>query len=299
MIPPAGSVTHVIDVLCLGDVMLDVHARSGALAHGGDVHGKVAVRPGGTSANAAVWAAWADVRAGVVAAVGEDLVGDLLVGSLEARGVDVSGVVRREAVSGVMLVVVEEGDRSMVADRGANAALRPDDIVDPRAGAILISGYLLLQEPGHDVGLAALARAEAPIVAVEAASWPLVERRGAARFLDETASATLVFANDDEANALVGLTGADAAKALGERYAIAAVKHGAGGATLCVEGTIVSASGEAVREVDPTGAGDAFDGVLLAGLARGDDPSAALAAACHAGALVAGSDGQWPVEAPA
>ena len=162
--------------------------------------------------------------------------GDLLVGSLEARGVDVSGVVRREAVSGVMLVVVEEGDRSMVADRGANAALRPDDIVDPRAGAILVSGYLLLQEPGHDVGLAALARADAPIVAVEAASWPLVERRGAARFLDETASATLVFANDDEANALVGLTGADAAKALGERYAIAAVKHGAAGATLCVDG---------------------------------------------------------------
>ena len=138
MIPAAGSVSDVIDVLCLGDVMLDVHARSGALAHGGDVHGRVAVRPGGTSANAAVWAAWDGARAGVVAAVGDDLVGDLLVGSLEARGVDVSGVVRREAVSGVMLVVVEEGDRSMVADRGANAALRADDLVDLRAGAILV-----------------------------------------------------------------------------------------------------------------------------------------------------------------
>ena len=53
-------------------------SRSGALARGGDVHGRVAVRPGGTSANAAVWASWAGASSGVIAAVGDDLAGDLL-----------------------------------------------------------------------------------------------------------------------------------------------------------------------------------------------------------------------------
>lgn len=293
-----GRVT--LDVLCLGDVMLDVHARSGALAHGGDVHGRVAVRAGGTSANAAVWASWAGAAAGVMASVGDDLVGDLLLGSIADRGVDVRGVSRHPEVSGVMLVVVEEGDRSMVADRGANASFATADLPPAlTAGALLISGYLLLQDPGHDVAVAALARADARIVGVEAASWPLVERRGAERFIEETAAATLVLANDDEAKALVGLTGPDAARALGERYAMAAVKHGEAGATLCVGGVVHSQAAEAIREVDPTGAGDAFDGVLLAGLARGDDAAAALAAACHAGALVAASTENWPAREPA
>jgi len=277
--------------------MLDVHARSGALARGGDVHGRVLVRAGGSSSNAAVWAAWAGAHAGVVGAIGPDLAGDLLSSSLERRGVDVAGVVRREGPSGVMLVVVEAGDRSMVADRGANAALRTEDLPSPlEADAVLVSGYLLLQEPGHDVALEVLDRARSPLVAVEAASWPLVQRFGADRFFTETSRATVIFANEREAEALTGATGTEAARALGERYRVAAVKRGARGAAVVVDGVLVEAPAEDLAEVDPTGAGDAFDGVLLAGLARGDEPAFALAAACHAGGLVAASLENWPEE---
>ena len=42
---------------------------------------------------------------------------------------------------------------------------------------MLVSGYLLLQQP-TPAGLAAIERAAAPFVAVEAASWPLVEAFG-------------------------------------------------------------------------------------------------------------------------
>ena len=66
------------------------------------------------------------------------------------------------------------------------------------------------------------------------------------------------------------------------------------GAALSVDGAVIVASAEPVDEVDPTGAGDAFDGVLLASLARGSAPGEALAAACHAGALVAASGRVWP-----
>jgi len=113
-----------MDLVCVGDVMLDVHVASGALARGGDVHGRVAIRPGGTSANAAVWAAWAGASSAVIAAVGDDLAGTLCVEAVASRGVDVGGVVRRASSTGVMVVMSEDGDRSMVADRGAVGADR-------------------------------------------------------------------------------------------------------------------------------------------------------------------------------
>ncbi len=284
-----------MDVLCIGDVMLDVHARSGELALGGDVHGRVRVRPGGTSANAAVWAGAAGAEAGVIAAVGDDMAGGMLTAALEQRGIDTAGVVRRPSSTGVMLVLSEHGDRSMVADRGANAELRPADLpVTLDAGAVLVSGYLLLQEPGREVALAAIERAATPWLAVEAASWPLVEQAGPDRFFADTFAATVIFANESEAEALVGVRGPGAAAKLGARYRIAAVKRGASGAVLSVDGEVIEVAGDVIDEVDPTGAGDAFDGVLLAALAAGDDPFVALGRACHAGAQVAASADAWP-----
>ena len=47
-------------------------------------------------------------------------------------------------------------------------------------------------------------------------------------------------------------------------------------------------------DVDPTGAGDAFDGVLLVSLVRGLEPEAALREACAAGARAAASPDPWP-----
>jgi sugar/nucleoside kinase (ribokinase family) len=57
---------------------------------------------------------------------------------------------------------------------------------------------------------------------------------------------------------------------------------------------VLTAPAEVVDEIDPTGAGDAFDGVLLATLVRGGAPEDALDRACHAGAIVAASEQAWP-----
>jgi sugar/nucleoside kinase (ribokinase family) len=285
-----------MDLVCVGDVMLDVHVVSGALARGGDVHGRVAIRPGGTSANAAVWAAWAGASSAVIAAVGDDLAGTLCVEAVADRGVDVAGVVRRASPTGVMVVMSEAGERSMVADRGANAQLEAADVQGIEAAAVLVSGYLFLQEPGHDVAVAAIGSVRAPLLAVEAGSWPLLETFGVERFFEETGSCDVVLANEREARVLTGADGDDAARSLGERYRFAAVKQAANGATLIAEGRLVAADGEAVEEVEATGAGDAFDGVLLSSLARGREPEEAVARACYAGALVAASRATWPEE---
>jgi sugar/nucleoside kinase (ribokinase family) len=286
-----------VDLIAVGDVMLDVRTDAGPLAHGGDVHGRVALQPGGTSANAAVWAAWDGATSRVHARVGDDPVGRVLADALGSRGVEAALAIDPDAPTGTMLVMYEQGERSMVADRGANARLSPADLPDDlEAGAVLVSGYLLLQPGAHDTAVAALERARAAYVAVDAASWPLVQAFGAGRFFDETAAANALFVNDREAWTLTGEEGSAAARALGERYALVAVKLGARGSLLVVEGRLSSSEAERVVEVDPTGAGDAFDGVLLSRLARGEGPEEAHRRAGHVGALVAANESSWPVE---
>ena len=183
----------------------------------------------------------------------------------------------------------------MVADRGANAHLRPPDLPEELdAGAVLVSGYLLLQEDGREAAVAAIRRARSGWVAVDAASWPLVERVTPEGVHERAAGATALLANEREAESLTGLGPVDAAEALGARYRLACVKRGREGAVLVLDGARFVAAPDPVDAVDPTGAGDAFDGVLMASLARGIDPGAALEAACRAGATVAASPEGWP-----
>ncbi|MEO8424712.1 MAG: PfkB family carbohydrate kinase [Actinomycetota bacterium] len=286
-----------MDLIAVGDVMVDVHVQASALKRGGDVHGRVRLQPAGTSANAAVWAASNGAEARVLGRVGDDLAGRLLRDALASRRVEPALTVDAGAPSGTMLVVVEAGERSMVADRGANARLTPDDLPAALdAGAVLVSGYLLLQDPTTPAGLAAIERSTATFVAVEASSWPLVEAFGADRFLSDTlrAGANVLFVNEREAEVLTGLSGAAAAQVLGERYRVACVKLGEKGAVMSFDDSLMEVAAEPIIEVDATGAGDAFDGVLLAALARGADPQDALERACHAGALVAASADTWP-----
>ena len=284
-----------MDLECVGDVMLDIRVDADSLRKGGDVHGRVRLQPGGTSANAAVWAAWSGATARVHARIGDDLAGRTLQASLRERGVEAALTIDPAEPTGTMLVLHEPGERSMVADRGANARLRPEDLPAPLAGgAVLVSGYLLLHSEGHETAVAALGRADSPLVAVETASWPLLESFGVDRFFEVTAGIDVLLANDREARSLTRLEAGEAAQALGERYRIVAVKLGDRGAALIAEGVRYDAPAEPVDELDPTGAGDAFDGVLLASLARGAEPADALSRACHAGAQVASSLSAWP-----
>lgn len=252
------------DLIVVGDVMMDVAVSAPALVRGGDVHGDVRLRPGGSGANAAVWAAAAGARVTLYGRVGDDIAGRLLSEAVRERGVDARLAVDPDARTGSVLTVLEAGERSMAADRGANAKIVPAQIPSTlEAGAVLVSGYLLLHESSRPAAHMALKRAEAEYLAVDAASWPLIKDMGVDRFLTAAAPATVLLANEEEARTLAGGTPEDAAGDLAGRFAWVVVKLGPEGALSARDGSVTRFSSPLVAESDATGAGDAFDGVLM------------------------------------
>ncbi|MGQ0670825.1 MAG: carbohydrate kinase family protein, partial [Actinomycetota bacterium] len=215
--------------------------EAAALAPGGDVHGRIRVRPGGSAANAAVWATAEGAATRLYGRVGDDLAGRLVTEAVAGWGVDAALAVDPEAPTGSVLVVHDAGDRSMVVERGANGRLSPEDLpADLEAGAVIVSGYTLVSEGSMEAGRAALQRARAPIVAVDAASWPLVDAFGVDRFFEVTGRANMLLANGREAEVLSGCApGAAAAKELQRRDSIACVKLGAEGAVAGWDGRMV------------------------------------------------------------
>jgi sugar/nucleoside kinase (ribokinase family) len=283
------------DVIAVGDVMLDVAVDAEELARGGDVHGDVVVRPGGSASNAAVWAAAEGAKVRLHGRVGDDLAGRLLRESLEEHGVEAALAVDPDVRTGAVMVARETWERSMVADRGANARLSPDDLPDVlEAGAVLVSGYLLFHPGSEAAGRAALERARAEHVAVDAASWPLLRDLGPGRFLQAAGPASVLLLNGKEAETLAGPDPEAAAAKLAERFALVAVKLGSQGVVVAAAGGVRRYPVEPVEEADPTGAGDAFDGVLLAALTLGAPLEEAVGRASAAGARVAASDSSWP-----
>ena len=197
------------------------------------------------------------------------------------------------AATGTIVSLVEPGgQRSMLADRGANLALEPADVPVPVPGGHLhLSGYSLFAPGPRAAGLAALAAARAAgyTVSVDPASTGPLAAYGVRRWLADTAAATLVLPNADEARLLTGCADpVAAARALAAHHPIAVVTLGADGALWADGGRLVHRPAHPATVVDTTGAGDAFTaGLLSVWLAAPDgDPVAALEAGLARAAAV-------------
>jgi ribokinase len=247
---------------------------------------------GGAGANVAVHLARLGTAVVLAGCTGDDAAGRGLAAELAAAGVALRLRTVAGAATGTIVSLVEPGgQRSMLADRGANLALRPDDVPAPPPGGHLhLSGYTLLDPGPRGAGLAALAAAVAAgcTISVDPASTGPLTRYGVDRWLADTAAATLLLPNADEARLLTGCADpADAARALARRHRIVAVSLGADGALWASGALLVHRPALGTDVVDTTGAGDAFAAGLLAtwlaspGIDPGDALDAGLARAAE------------------
>ncbi|MCU1612752.1 MAG: Ribokinase [Frankiales bacterium] len=282
-------------VLVVGDVATDVVAvLSGEAAPGSDRPASIRTRGGGAGANVAARLAALGVDVLLAGCVGDDAAGRGLTDELAAMGVRTALRTVAGAATGTIVSLVEPGgQRSMLADRGANLALLPEDVPAPLPGGHLhLSGYTLFGP--RDAGLAALvAAAEAGCtISVDPASTAPLAGYGIERWLADTAAATVLLPNADEARLLTGCADpADAARALALRYPVVAVSLGAGGALWAADGELLHRPARPASVVDTTGAGDAFAAGLLVAWLTGAAPADALDAGLGLAAAVVGRPG--------
>jgi sugar/nucleoside kinase (ribokinase family) len=298
--PAADGPPHVVVV---GDVMTDVVARmSGPLAGGSDTPSRISTYGGGSAANTAAWLAAAGARVTLVGRRGDDALGEAAERALVAAGVRTCLAVDPDRPTGTCVVIVDpSGERTMLPDRGANAALSSADLpaaVFAPGRHLHLSGYVVLETASRAAGEAALAMAASAgmTASVDPSSAAPLRAMGASAFVTATAGAGLCMPNLDEAEVLTGTSDPEAAaRAVAAAYGEAVVTLGIDGSVWSDGATVARAPAVPVAAVDSTGAGDAFAAGFLASRLAGRPPSQSLAAGARLAAQAVSAIGGRPV----
>lgn len=270
-------------MLCtVGDLIEDVVVwLDEPFREGTDTSSRVTRIRGGSAANVAHFAACNGTTTRYVGCVGDDPLGESLVGQLARSGVDVRAQ-RRGRTGSIIVIVHQDGERSMLTDRGAAIELRDiDTSVLDGVHILHVPAYSLVVEPiaGSAIALARVARERGISVSIDASSAAVLEHFGAHRFrqLVEDMKPTYLLCNDDEARVLRADEGVAGSQ-------IVVIKRGAEPVTVITNESRLEVSVPKVAEIrDTTGAGDAFAAGFLGALLTNAD----LQAAVHAGNALA------------
>jgi ribokinase len=130
-------------VVVVGSINVDLVVSVARLPAAGETvaGGRFARHGGGKSANQAVAAARLGASVAFVGAVGSDEMGDGAVAELSAEGIDVSGVARVDAPTGVALIVVDDaGENQIAVASGANVELASGHATSALAGLLAVPG---------------------------------------------------------------------------------------------------------------------------------------------------------------
>lgn len=263
-------------VFVLGSVNIDLLASVARLPCAGEsVAGKSLTHQlGGKGANQAVAVVRAGVPATLLAAVGDDVEGGMMVEALKDFGVDVSSISRVSASTGSALVVTSPRDNQIVVIAGANALI--DQGVAARVDCRPADVVLTQMETPSAAALALFTRARAAGATTILNAAPMNE---AVRSLLPLTDILVV--NESELELLTGT--AVGGEVTDSEFVCAISDNGLRAVptivlTLGAQGVVVSSRagllrvpGQPATVVDTTGAGDCFCGYLAAALARGDE----------------------------
>lgn len=255
------------------------------------VHAEVSMRAGGSAVNAAAAAVAAGSSAAVIGRVGSDPPGDLVAAELEAHDIEAHLARDQELPTGIAISLGDDpSSPSVLANRGANARLSPDDVPDVlEADCLFVSGFALFQAGSSEGARAALDRFAGAWAGVDVSSPRLAAAARDFDLGDDAGRRTVVLVTADEARAMTGEEPEEAVRTLASRFSIACIKLGEQGAIAASADRVERGAVDPVSRRSPFGAGDAFGAALLVALAAGTPLGRALDLACTAGASAAGS----------
>lgn len=285
--PSAVARERAPTIAVVGNVNADLSCEVGRLPHPGEtlLAESLIVGPGGKAGNASVAIAKLGAVPRLIGGVGDDPLGEMVLGALTRAGVSVAEVSRRPGVTtGVAIVLVAPAghENAIVTHLGANLSMQPEEVpaLDGCDGLLMTLGL------PTDVLISAARSARA-------AAIPLIVDATPLRTVPlDTAltNVSLLSANRVEAAQLIGLgSSVDPLEAclalhsLGAQHVV--LKLGSEGAIWSDGRTSGQVAAPVVDAVDPTGAGDAFMAALSVRWLSGDDLEAATRFACVVGAL--------------
>jgi sugar/nucleoside kinase (ribokinase family) len=277
-----------INVLCIGDVMLDVIARINVspqkINFGSDTASRISTSSGGAAGNVAAWLTRTDARSTIVSHVGDDPAGAAIVAEFDALGVSHGDLVIPGETSGVVVVLVDSsGERTMFPDKGANSRLVVEDLPDLNSfQAVYISGYALLNPLARDGVLAMIEKIKEDGLPIyfDPASVGAMKDVADKELHTWFSKMDVLLLNEEESIYLTGLV--DIERALDyllDFSQVVAIKRGSAGAIAKARGfDSISLPAVAATVVDTTGAGDSFAAGFIASFSKNRDLTAALQA---------------------
>lgn len=265
-----------LDILVIGEINCDLVLRGSAVPEFGQVEKLVEdadLTIGSSSCIFACGAARLGLRVGFAGLTGADTFGRFMLEAMQARGVEVSGVVIDPTQKTGLTVILSHGnDRAILTYPGAMAALSAAHIdlaYLRRARHVHIGGYYMLDALRPAVpDLFAAVRAAGASTSLDTNYDP---RETWAGGIDAALAQTDVFLpNEAELLAITRQPSVDLAlDALSDRVGLIAVKCGERGGLAWRSGERAEAGILPVELVDTTGAGDSFDAGFLYGYLQG------------------------------
>ncbi len=274
-------------VVVVGDIMNDiVVVPRGPILPDTDTESQVRPRPGGSAANTAAWLGSLGAPTDFVGCVGS-ADADVHAELFREGGVTPHLQVEPGLPTGTIVILVRGEERTMLTERGANAAFSGASVTDELlAGASVahVSGYTIVKDHGSGAARDIIKRALAlgiP-VSVTPGSAGYLTQYGAQNFLNDIAGAHILIANLAEGQLLTKLDDPiKVGKALLAHTPIVVLTRGSRGAILFQRDAlpIEVPAPPVAKLVDSTGAGDALAAGFLSQWVKTKNSETALRSA--------------------
>ena len=277
-------------MVTIGAAVLDIFMKSDKfkVVKSGDIPGGIAmcevyggkmeveevtIVSGGGATNTAVSFARKDLKSAVVAEMGNDPQSLLVHKDLEENQVDTRFLVQEagETTAVSVVLIADDGGRSIMVHRGAAALLTKEDIpLD-----LMDTRWIHISSLGGNIELLKTLLSWAKTKQVRVSFNPGMKEIGQKeKLLPLLSQIEILFLNRDEAKELWGIDYRDeglwkSMQAIPGAY-VTVMTDGANGGKVCVNGKVSFYEGVKVKKVvDSTGAGDAFASGMVAGVLYG------------------------------
>lgn len=227
---------------------------------------------GGSAANTIHGLSLLGVSTGFIGSIGKDQTGDFFENDLKNAGVK-TYLHRHQAPTGTAIALISpDSERTFATHLGAAVELNAEDLnpSDFKGYDILyLEGYLIFNKPLVETACR-IAKANNMKIALDLASYNVVEAKLAdfreivEKYID------IIFANEEEAKAFTGLDAETAVFRLSELCETAVVKVGSKGSWLKRGEEVIKIGTISATCKDTTGAGDLYASGFLYGVAMND-----------------------------